>query len=265
MVDAGIRPRWRIKAVMKPVSLSLAWEETLAFMKREGALIFPVALLFIAIPLALILQILPDQLREMTPGAPPPTPPALSGGATAAIAAAAMVILGGALSCYALAVKPGVSLREALALGFRRVPHAFAAAFLIGIALAVPLMLLTMVSPQVGSLYMVAASLFFSVRFLLLNVVIVDRLDGPISAIRRSWAMTRGNAGRILLLIVVITLPIMLVQIVAGILLGLVGYALGGPEVGKQLSDLATAVALALGQLFMIVLTVRVYRQITMP
>ncbi|MDQ4419601.1 hypothetical protein OOT33_03990 [Sphingobium sp. DEHP117] len=249
--------------VMKPVSLSAAWEETLAFMKREGALVFPVALLFIAIPLALILQVLPDQMRNMTPGTPPPAAAVLPNGVKMTIAAAALVILGGALSCYALAAKPGISLREALALGFRRVPHAFAAAFLVGLGLAIPLVALSAVSPAVGQLYMLAASLFFSVRFLFLNVAIVDQLDGPIAAVRRSWAMTRGNFWRLLLLIVAVAVPIMLVQVVAGMLLGLIGFALGGPELGKQLGDLATAVVLALGQLFMIVLTVRLYRQLS--
>ncbi len=248
---------------MKPVSLSVAWEETLAFMKREGALVFPVALLFIAIPLALILAVLPDQMRNVAAGAPSPTAVALSNGAKATIAAGALVILGGALSCYALAVKPGISLGEALALGFRRVPHAFAAAFLVGLGLAIPLVVLSAASPALGQLYMIAASLYFSVRFLFLNVAIVDRLEGPIAAIRRSWVMTRGNFWRIMLLVVAVAVPIMLVQVVAGILLGLVGFALGGPEVGKELSDLATAVALALGQLFMIVLAVRLYRQVS--
>lgn len=250
---------------MKPVSLSRAWEETLAFIKREGALLFPVALLFIAIPLALILQAMPDQLRELTPGAPPPPSAALSGGATALIAGAALVILGGALSCYALAVKPGISLREALVLGFRRVPQAFAASFLVGMALGVPMVLITMASPRLGQLYLAAAILFYSVRFLFLNTVIVDRLDGPLAAIRQSWALMRGHMGRILLMIVVLTIPITLIQAVSGIVFGLLGYALGGPEVGKQLSDLATALAMALSQLFMIVLTVRLYRQIATP
>lgn len=246
---------------MKPVSLSVAWEETLAFMKREGGLVFPVALLFMAIPLALILHVLPDQMRTMTPGTPPPAV-ALSGGVTALIAASALVVLGGALSCYALALRGGISLREALMLGFRRVPQAFAAAFLVGLALAVPLMLLSMAAPAAGALYMLAASIFFSVRFLFLNAVIIDRLDGPVAAIRHSWGMTRGkNAWRILLMIVAITIPIMLAQIVADILFGLLGLAVGGPEVSGEMRDMATAFTLAVGQLFMIVLTSRLYRQ----
>lgn len=248
--------------VMKPVSLSAAWEDSLAFLKREGGLVFPLVLLFIAIPLALILHVLPDQVREMTPGAPPPNV-TLSGGATALIAASALVILGGALSCYALALTGGISLREALTLGFRRVPHAFAAAFLIGVALAVPLMILNMTAPVAGRIYMLVASLFFSVRFLFLNAAIVEQQDGPVAAIRRTWTMTGGkNAWRILMMIVVLTIPIMLAQIVAGIVFGLLGLAFGGPEVGAEMRDLATAVTLALGQMFMIVLTSRLYRQI---
>lgn len=247
---------------MKQVSLSAAWLETLAFIKREGGLLLPVILLFVAIPIALVLHVIPVELRQMTPGAPPPNvslPPV----AMLLIPASCLVILGGVLSCYALAMKAGISLREALILGFRRIPYAFAAAFIIGVCLGVPLVVLAMVSPALASLYMTAATLFFSVKFLFLNAVIIDPVKGPIEAIKAAWTLTRGNAGRILLLVVAITIPIMLAQIASEILFGLLGFALGGADAARQASDLAGAVVLALGQLIMIILTARLYRQLS--
>lgn len=246
---------------MKPVSLSAAWLETLAFIRREGGLIVPVILLFIAIPLALILHVIPVELRQMTPGAPPPDI-RLPSIAIAVIPLSCLMILGGALSCYALALRAGISLYEALILGFRRIPQAFAAAFVIGVGLAVPMVLFTMASPALASVYMTAATLLFSVKFLFLNAVIIDLLTGPIEAIKRSWTMTRGNAGRILLLVVAITIPIMLAQLAAEILFALLGFALGGADTARQTSDVAGAVVLALGQMFMIILTARLYRQL---
>lgn len=247
---------------MKRVSLSSAWEESLGFIRQEAGLLFPVALLFISIPIALILQMIPAELRELTQSGPRPNV-SVSPVAVLVICASAMVILGGTLSCYALAARPGISLREALVLGFRRIPPALGGALMLGLVLVVPMMVLSKVSPHVANLYTTAATLFFTVKFLFLNLVIVDRLEGPVVAMRRSWAMTRGNVGRLLLLIVGLTIPIMLAQTVAEILLGLIGFALGGAEVGKQMSDLAAAVVLSLGQVFMIVLTTKVYRQLS--
>ena len=86
-------------------------------------------------------------------------------------------------------------------------------------------------------------------------------MAGPIAAIRQSWVMARGNAARLLLLIVAMTIPIMLAQVTAGILFGLIGFAVGGAEAGRQISDFAGAVMLSLGQLFIIVVTTRLYRQ----
>ncbi|MCH4150365.1 MAG: hypothetical protein LKF30_00220 [Sphingobium sp.] len=245
---------------MKPFSLSVAWLETLAFVKREGGLVFPVVLLFIAIPLALIMHVIPDDMRQMTPGAGAPNV-SLPPYAMVVIPFALFFVLGGTLSCYALALKPGISLREALFLGFRRIPHAFSASVLIGVALAIPMLLVGSLSPAIASLYITGATIFFSVKFLFLNAVIVDRMAGPIAAIRQSWVMARGNAARLLLLIVAMTIPIMLAQVTAGILFGLIGFAVGGAEAGRQISDFAGAVMLSLGQLFIIVVTTRLYRQ----
>ena len=55
----------------------------------------------------------------------------------------------------------------------------------------------------------------------------------------------------------------MLAQTVAEVPLGLVGLALGGPDVGRQMGIIGVAAALGVGQLFMSVMTSRIYRQIT--
>lgn len=247
---------------MKPVSLSAAWTETVAFIQRECGLLIPLVLLFMAVPLALMMYVIPVELRQMTPGAPPPDI-SLQPSALLVMGIGALVIVVGALSCYALAMKPGISLREALVLGFRRMPHALAAGMIIGVGLGIPLVLLGAASQALASLYLTAATLFFSVKFLFLNALIVGVPAGPVEAIKLSWNLTRGNAGRILLLVVVMTIPIMLVQTVAGIMLGLIGFALGGADVARQAGDIGGSAALALGQMVMIVMTCRLYRQIS--
>ena len=244
-----------------PVSIGAAWTEAREFIRREAGLLFPVALLFIAIPIALIFEAIPPEMRQAPmPGAARPQIPGTS---LLLIMVCSLVMVGGTLTCYALSVKPGISLGEALAHGFRRLPVAVGSALIVAVALAVPMVLLTAASPQVGALLTLLAAFLLSAKLLLINVVIVDRPCGPIEALRASWAMSRGNLGRLLLFLIGISLPVMLAQTVAEVLLGLVGLALGGPDVGRQMGIIGVAAALGVGQLFMIVMTSRIYRQIT--
>lgn len=245
----------------KPVSIGAAWTEARDFIRREAGLVFPVALLFIAIPIALIFEAIPTELRQApVPGVGHPQIPGTS---LLLIAACSVVMVGGTLACYALAVKPGISLGEALAHGFRRLPVAIGSALVVGVALGLPMVLLSAASPQLGALVMLVAALLLSAKLLLINVVIVDRPCGPVDALRASWALSRGNLGRLLMFVIGISIPVMLAQTVAEVLLGLAGLALGGPEVGRQMGLIGAAGALGVGQLVMIVMTSRIYRQIT--
>lgn len=245
----------------KPVSIGAAWSEAREFIRREAGLLLPVALLFIAIPIALIMEAVPAELRQ----APMPGTARgqIPGPSLLLILACSLIMVGGTLSCYALAVKPGISLGEALAHGFRRLPVAVGSALIVGVALGIPMVLLSAASPQLGALLTLAAAFLLSAKLLLINVVIVDRPCGPVDALRASWAMSRGNLGRLFLFIIGISIPIMLAQMVAEVLLGLVGLAVGGPEVGRQMGLIGASAVLGVGQMVMIVMTSRIYRQIT--
>lgn len=244
----------------KAVSIGLAWAEARDFLRREAGLLFPVALLFIAIPVALIFEAIPAELRQApVPGAARPQIPGTS---LILILISSLVMVGGTLTCYALSIKPGISLGEALAHGFRRLPVALGSALIVAFALGIPMLFLTAASPQLGTLLTLGAAFLLSAKLLLINVVIVDRPCGPIEALRVSWAMSRGIVGRLLLFVIGISIPVMLAQMVAEVLLGLAGLALGGPDVGRQMGIVGAAAALGIGQLVMIVMTSRIYRQI---
>src|SRR3546814_17579083 len=52
---------------MNRLSIVAAWEETLAFVKREGTFLFPVALLFLALPGVVLQHLLPDSMHQTEP------------------------------------------------------------------------------------------------------------------------------------------------------------------------------------------------------
>lgn len=247
---------------MNTVSIGAAWTETNLFIRREAGLLFPVVFLFIAIPMAIVFYMIPPGMREMAPGQAGEVP-TLPGMSIAVIILCSLVMIGGSLCCYALGVKPGISLREALIIGLRRVPVALAAGLIVGFAVGIPMMFLSLLSKQIGALFMLVAVIIASARLLLLNAVVVDSSAGALNALRASWDLSRGNMGRLLLFVMVMAIPIMLGQIVAELLFGLVGMTLGGAEIGRQAGDVGAATALAIGQVYMIVMTSRIYRQLT--
>lgn len=247
---------------MKRVSLGAAWLETTPFIRREAALLLPVALLFLAVPLALMFYAVPPELRQMQldPGAPRPTVPA---GSVLAILLCLLAVMGGTLILYALALKPGISLREALGLAVRRLPVALGAALIAGVAVLVPVVLTSAIAPRLGAVAMLIGAAVVSIRLLLINAVVVDRPVGVIEALRTGWTMTKGQAWRLALFLVVVTLAITLAQFLGNVMLGLIGFAIGGKGMALETGNIGAAIALALGQLYLIVMIARMYRQLS--
>ncbi len=247
---------------MKSLSIGAAWQESSLFLKREAGLLVPVALLFMGIPLAALLGSIPPELRVAAEQADIehvtlPTQTLLL------FLLCPLVMAGGTLTTYALALRPGISLREALALGFRRMPVALGAALLAAMGVLVPVLLAKAASAPLGNIVMMVALFLLSARLLLLNAVVADRPVGAIAALRESWALSRGHLLRLLAFMMVISIPIMIAQLVGQLLFGLVGIAIGGEEGARQLGDVGGAAVLALGQMVMIVMTSRIYRQLS--
>lgn len=246
---------------MKSVSVGAAWTDSLVFLRREAALMIPVVLLFIAVPLDVILQVVPQEIRTMGPGVST-QPPVLPASSQLLVMISLPLMLVGILVSNALALKPGISVREALQLGLRSTPAALGAALIIGIGVAVPAMFVKAVSPVVADVLIVVAMIVASARLLFVNAVVVDQRTGPIETLRRSWKLSGGNFLRLLVFAIGIGIPILLAQMVAETLIGVPVALLAGKEAGMQAGDLAASVALALGQMIFVVMASRLYRQL---
>lgn len=246
---------------MKSLSLNAAWNEASAFIRREAVLLIPVVLLFIAIPLALIFQAIPPEFREMTPNSDKPMPQ-LPAASLLLIFAVGLLVFGGVLATNALSLKPGISVREAVVLGFRKLPVAIGSALTVLMLIGLPVLLIRLISPLAGDIVFLLTVLFVSVRLIFLNAVIVDSDAGPVQALQRSWALSRGQVPRLLLFILVITAPVMLVNLIVEMAFALPAMAMWGKEAGMQAGGLGRALAMSLGQMVIIVMTVRMYRQL---
>lgn len=246
---------------MKSVSIGAAWKEAQLFMQREAGLLIPVALLFIGVPLALMLQVIPPELRQvqMDPAAPKAEVPFYP---VFVIFGCSVLMIGGMLTIYALALKGGISLKEALVLGFRRIGVSLGASLIIGCAIFVPLAMAGAISPQIAATLTLLAIALATARMLMLNAIVVDRRVGVMEALRTSWVMSKGQWMKFLLFLAMVLIPVLLAQMVCETLLGLVGIAIGGPDMGWRLGALGGALVMAMGQMVMVVMTARIYQQL---
>ncbi|AUW57990.1 hypothetical protein C1T17_07600 [Sphingobium sp. SCG-1] len=264
---------------MKPLSIGRAWEETVVFIKREGGLLFPVAFVFLALPPVIFQQLIPasvtDCLRQMGDRktailAFQAIPPGFWLGFALMVAISVI----GVLAIYALAVRPGISVGEAMKLGLQRLPVLIGAGLLVtmggGAVVIVLTVLAGLISIVVGmaavtallTVVVFAALGFVGVRLFLLNAVVIDRPVTPLDAVRQSWALTRGQFWRLAGFIIVLVFLVTIVQTATQSVFGVIGGLVGGPDIAVLVAGLATAALSAVIQVYVMVMTARIYRQL---
>jgi hypothetical protein len=232
--------------------MNQAWDDAMAFIRRESALL---------IPLALATVFLGDVIGTLAQSRAPDAQP--SGFSTIVFLIAALWSTVGQLSITALVLRPGSSVGEAIRIGVARLGKLLLIALILagGFLLAMIPVATALASagfnpenPQslsqmptwaafyVGLLSVVM--LWVVARLLLLNPLIVDRNPGPIAALKSAFGMTRGIAAQILLVLViyVIVLAILTgaVKFVVGSLAAIIGAAVGQPFLGIVLTALAS-------------------------
>jgi hypothetical protein len=255
---------------MAKLSITAAWEESAAFVKREGRLLFPIAFLLVSLPSA-VLQIL----------VPPPIPGTLPepGPWMAFLPAIVIVSMIGALAISFLALRPGASVGEALQVGLRRFLPLLAALLLLSLGvvlLMLPVVLVLAVlvvaggsSPALAVLPLLILGpllIALSVRLMLIQPAAAVEPIGPIALIQRSWRLTAGHfwqlLGLLLLLILVALVVLAAVAAVFGILIALV---MGAPTPGSLASFLiaiVSAVVQAVISAVTATLIARIYAQL---
>lgn len=263
---------------MKPLSIGRAWEETVAFIKREGGLLFPVAFVFLALPIVLFQQLVPPELMatilKAEAGGAKPVAPILPAGFWLGFALTMIVGLVGALTVYALALRPGISVGEAMKLGLQRLPVLIGAGLLVMVGGSIAVVVLAIVAglfSAVGGAAAMTAVVtaavfgalgFIGVRLLLLNAVAIDRPVGPLDAIRQSWALTRGQFWRLAAFLMVVIFLVIIVQTATQSVFGVIGGLIGGADIALLASGLATAALSAVIQVYFMVMTARIYHQL---
>lgn len=257
---------------MAVMSIGKAWEQAVAFVARERGLLFPVALLFVALPGLIVQEMTPPELAGWTmKDAFPDVPLSF----WLAMLIGVILIWFGSLTLFALALRPGISVHEALRLSLARLPVLLGTALVVAglliaavVVASIVVVALTLVAKPLGAALMMVLGvavggvmLFASVRLLLLNPVVIDGADGVMASLRHSWALTRGHFWRLLGFILILTILSAIVGSAAQAIFGVIGGLAGGPDGARLTGGIAAAAVSTVVQVYMLVMLARLYRQ----
>lgn len=259
---------------MATMSIGKAWEDSQAFIKREGHLLFPVALLFLSVPLAIVQQMVPANFMQLQPGQALDALPPLPVGVSLSVILGAIIMVAGSLSVYALALRPGISVAEAIRLALSRLPTLIGASMLAGLALVLALFGVALVGGllagvlgkvggvQIALLLMTGALLYVGGRLVPLSAVVIDRRLGVVASLRATLGLTKGQVGRMAAFLMISMILIFIVQLAVQSAVGVVGTLAFGKEAGRSISEVAVALMSGVLNVYLLVLTARIYRQL---
>ena len=259
---------------MTKLSISRAWDETAAILKRDGGTLYLIAFGLCALPQVLMQAVLP---------APSPD---VSRSLVSLLLFLASLAIGtiGTLAITSLALGRETVVGRSLKLGARRFLSLLGATVLLLAALLVVSAILTALfgltpenaftadnqpTPRASAMVLLVLfiALLIGTRFLLTTPVAAGEEGGSFAILRRSWALTAGNYWRLLgflLLIGVAALAFtMAVTVVSGILIAAIA---GPPAPGSPGALTALLIASAANALFVVcfsVLMARIYAQLS--
>ena len=252
---------------MKKLSVTAAWNETAAFVKREFGLLFLVAFGLVALPTVI--------LRAVAPETPPGQIPEAGAWMLLILPVIVFSIIG-SLTMTMLALGRGEDARAAFGHAVRRSPTVLVAALLLGLIamvaalpVAIVIVLLAGTGPAAAILLSAAillAFVFVWIRMMLLNPVGAVEPVGPIEILRRSWRLTAGQFWKLLGFVAIALILFGVLSLAVTSVLGsLVILAAGQPQDGnlsKGLLLLLGGILNAAFGVFLTVMVARIYAQL---
>ena len=253
------------------LALGAIWEETIAFVRAELSLLLPVAMLGFGLPTVVMLLAVPMEATQV--GALKP------GLWMLWFVPCGILSMLGSLAVSALALRPGVSVRESLGVAIARMPSALGLLLLyvgLQLAMAVPLGIVSLIElklagavgvvSMVMNLACIAVTIWLFVRLMPIWAVLSDRAQRPLDAVRSAFHLTRGCYPKLLLLRMVMVFASLLLMLVLLIPIGaiaqVIGALAGGPSVTIMLSFIATGLMVAMIGGIWTVFVARLYRRL---
>jgi len=140
----------------------------------------------------------------------------------------------------------------------------FVAAVVVGVAVvaltvAVPALLIVAIP------VMVIAMLYIAVKLMLvLPVIAIDKVSNPLSAIARSWRLTKGNSLRLFLFFLLLLIVYIVISIVIGMIVAALGLALGA-DTALLVNGIISGVLGAALTVVLVAVIAAIHRQLSGP
>jgi hypothetical protein len=252
---------------MRTLSITTAWNETSAFVARDGGTLFVVAFAFLALP-SVAFQFF------VQPG--PAPDPATVGFALVGVLVVVFLSLWGSLTLSLLALSlervVGAALRRALG----RLPALLGTMLILILGLLVLLLpVILLIAPHLRDpspllalplLLIVIAMVALWVRLILMTPVAAAEPVGPVRILARSWELTRGRFWKLLGFVLLLLLVFTVISMVVGVVGGLIAYAIAGlPKPGSAamlIVQLLSGLINAAWGMILAVFLARIYAQL---
>jgi Membrane domain of glycerophosphoryl diester phosphodiesterase len=252
---------------MPKLSLSRAWDESMAVLARDGRLFVAVALALFVLP-GLVLDV---SMPDMVAGQFPPAGPWIGIGIVALL-----IWLVGQLAVIRLAMEPHVAVGEAIMHALKRLFFYVLSAFL----WLVPILVLGSVLSAflevnrthpsmvvaISLILLTVVAIFLAIRLILSSAVASTEDVGPLSILQRSWSLTRGNWWRLFVFVLLFWIGALCllwaVGSVAGVVVRLAVEDSGPRSLGGLLISIISQLISALLSVGCFVMLARIYVQL---
>lgn len=267
----------------RKLDMGKAWTQTTALIGSNRDTISAIAGLFFFLPSFASALLVPELANPPQPSGPAGADPAVAMRALAdqmsalyadnwpLLVGLSIVQFVGSMSLFALLTDRGrPTVGEALGMGLRSIPTYIAAQLLTalgaGIAIGLPIGLAAALAPPVVAVLVLLAGVvvlvYVFMKFALIAPVIaIEGERNPVSAITRSWQLTKGNSFRILLFLFLLIFTIGIIMALVTGTLGLILSAFGEP-VATIGTDVVGGLVNALFTVIILVVTVAIHRQL---
>lgn len=267
------------------LDMGKAWNDATALLKGNFTLIAAIVGLYYFLPSFAIALLFPEIAAPATPAAPPGADPRATIEAMAAaiqeqyargwpfFLAITIAQYLGAVSVLALfPTRGGATVGEALSAGLRGAPIYFAAQIIFilaaGIVFGLFAGLAFALSPILGvivGLILGVGLLYASIKLILVPAVIaMEGERNPIKAMKRSWALSKGNTLLIFVFLLVLFVVIGLISLLVTLVLTTILSAFGGPVAGIGTALVSSLTSAVIGGVFLVVLAA-IHRQLSSP
>ncbi len=255
-----------------------AWTEAAALVRANADVLWALAGVFFVLPSVLFSVFYPQP--EPVPGADfkaliAQFETAYQGALPLMLISTLLQMLGTLTVLTLFSDRSRPTVGEAIKVGASGVPSYIGAQLILIFGIMLLSLVLGLVIAATGSnvgviallaIVMIIGFIYFGTRLGLLGPVIaVEGQRNPLAVLKRSWALTKGNVGRMLLFFVLIGIAFI---VVIGLLMLVIGAILAvavGGEVARVIAAFASATFGAAAQLYFIAVLAAIHRQLAGP